>query len=249
MSFDFLSRTELLLSEEHLEKLANSSIAVFGLGGVGSCTAEMLCRAGIGTLCLIDGDRVVLSNLNRQMAYSRNEIGKDKTKAMEDRLVSINPDLKIKVYNEFISERSRFLEILKENQFDFVIDAIDTLSSKCSLILSAIQTSTPIVSSFGAGGRLNPEDIRVDDISKTKNCRLAYYARRILRRNGVRKGVRAVYSLEIPSKDSVTLEESVRGKKSTIGTISYLPNLFGIYCAAEVIRSRLKEDHSSGRTL
>jgi tRNA threonylcarbamoyladenosine dehydratase len=234
--FDFLSRTELLLGRTSLEKFKNANVIIFGLGGVGASATEMLVRAGIGNLTIIDGDNVVLSNLNRQIAYTQKDIGNSKINVIKERIFNINPLINLKTYEEYVDKKDRFEEILLQSKFTVVLDAIDTLSNKCNLILSSKKLNIPVVSSFGAGGRMDVSQIEINDISKTKNCRLAYYARRILKRNGLKNGVRAIYSKEIPSKDCITLEEQVKGKKSTIGTISYLPTIFGCYCASEIIK-------------
>jgi tRNA A37 threonylcarbamoyladenosine dehydratase len=235
MKFNFTSRTKLLIGQESLEKLENSNVIVFGLGGVGACVAEMLVRAGVGNLTIVDGDQIVLSNLNRQLHTLISNIDKPKAIALQERLLEINPLLNITILQEYIKTKNRFEEILSD-KFDVCVDAIDTLSNKVNLILTAKEKEIPIVSSFGAGGRLDPSLVRVGDISETKNCRLAYYTKRKLRKKNLLKGVKVVYSLEKPLKSSITLEEKVQGKKSTIGTISYMPNVFGCFVASEVIK-------------
>jgi len=240
MNFDFLSRTELLVSNEKLNVLRNSHVAIFGLGGIGSCAAEMLCRGGIGKLTIIDGDIVVLSNLNRQLHSLRSNLNYEKTIVLQDRLLSINPNLEVHRIQRYLKYKQDFNEIFETNTFDFVLDCIDTLTSKCILIETTYCKKIPIVVSFGAGGRLDPTQIQIADISKTKNCRLAYYVRKKLHKVGIFNGIQTVFSTEIPPKESLTLEEPVQGKKSTIGTISYMPNLFGCFAASIVIRTLLE---------
>jgi len=240
MNFDFLSRTELLVSNEKLNVLRSSHVAIFGLGGIGSCAAEMLCRGGIGKLTIIDGDIVALSNLNRQLHSLRSNLNNEKTIVLQDRLLSINPNLEVHRIQRYLKYRQDFIEIFETNTFDFVLDCIDTLTSKCFLIETAYFKKIPIVVSFGAGGRLDPTQIQIADISKTKNCRLAYYVRKKLHKVGIYNGIQTVFSTEIPPKESLTLEDPVQGKKSTIGTISYMPNLFGCFAASIVIRTLLE---------
>jgi tRNA A37 threonylcarbamoyladenosine dehydratase len=240
MNFDFLSRTGLLISNDKLNVLRNSHVAIFGLGGIGSCAAEMLCRGGVGKLTIIDGDIVVLSNLNRQLHSLRSNLNIEKTVVLHDRLLSINPSLEVHSIQRYLKYKQDFLQIFEDSKFDFVLDCIDTLTSKCILIETAYRRKIPIVISFGAGGRLDPTQIQIADISKTKNCRLAYYVRKKLHKVGIYNGIQTVFSTEIPRKEYITLEEPVLGKKSTIGTISYMPNLFGCYAASIVIRKLLE---------
>ncbi len=240
MNYDFLSRTELLLSSEKLSILQRSHVAVFGLGGIGSCATEMLCRGGIGNLTIIDGDIVVLSNLNRQLHSLRSNLDKQKTDVLQDRLLSINPYLKVNSIQKYLKYKQDFIEIIENSSFDYILDCIDTLTSKCLLIECSHQRKIPIVVSFGAGGRMDPTQIQIADISKTRNCRLAYYVRKKLHKVGIYSGIPSIFSTEIPRKESVTMENPVQGKKSTIGTISYMPNIFGCYAASVAIQDLLK---------
>lgn len=240
MNFDFLSRTELLLTPEKLSVLQKSHVAIFGLGGIGSCATEMLCRGGIGNLTIIDGDIVVLSNLNRQLHSLRSNLDKQKTDVLHDRLLSINPKLKVSSIQKYLKYKQEFIEIIENNSFDYILDCIDTLTSKCFLIECSFVRKIPIVVSFGAGGRMDPTQIQIADISKTRNCRLAYYVRKKLHKVGIFTGVPTIFSTEIPRKETVTMENPVQGKKSTIGTISYMPNIFGCYAASVAIQHLLK---------
>ncbi len=237
MSFDFLSRTEMMLDKDAMQKLKNAHVIIFGLGGVGSCASEMICRAGVGELTLLDGDTVVLSNLNRQLHSNRNNINLPKTQALKERLEAINPEIKINLIQRYLKFKDEFRDVLQLYNYTYVVDSIDTLTSKCFLIESAVNLNLPIVSSFGAGGRFDPSKVQIVDISETHHCRLAYYARKKLHKVGIYKGIRTVFSSEEPRKEYVTLEAPVQGKKSTIGTISYMPNLFGCFVAAEVIQN------------
>lgn len=229
------SRTRLLLGEEKLSKLQSSKVLVVGLGGVGACVAEMLGRAGIGSLTLIDGDTIVESNMNRQIHSFHSTLGKPKVEAMKELLLGIRPDMEVKTKIEYISEESQVKELLQE-KYDCVVDAIDTLTPKVLLLSNCVQQNLFVVSAMGAGGRLDPTKIKVDDISKSNYCKLAYQVRKKLHSLGIYSGIRVVYSVEQPPKTSLTLEEKVKGKKSTIGTISYMPNIIGCFCASEVVK-------------
>lgn len=225
-------RTELLLGAEKIQKLKNSHVLVVGLGGVGAYAAEMLCRAGIGKLTIIDGDAVEETNINRQMAAMHSTIGLNKTDVLTARFKDINPDVSITAINEYIRDE-RVIEIL-ENEYDYVIDAIDTLAPKVYLIYHSVKLGHRIVSSMGAGGKMNPELVKSSDISKSYNCKLARALRKRLGKLGVRKGVKVVYSPEEVPGDAVIIDEGTN-KKSTVGTISYLPAVFGCHIASVVI--------------
>lgn len=229
---DWLSRTELLLKKEQLEKLKNSHVLVVGLGGVGAYAAEMLCRAGVGKLTIVDGDEVELTNINRQLPATHSNIGKLKANILAERFRDINPKIEIEVIAEYIRDE-RMIEILQTN-YDYIIDAIDTLAPKVYLIYHAVQRGLKIVSSMGSGGRMNPELVRASDISKSYNCRLAYILRKRLGKLGIREGVKVVFSSELVSKEAVVAEEGLN-KKSAVGTISYMPPIFGCHIAGIAI--------------
>ncbi|HKM93877.1 MAG TPA: tRNA threonylcarbamoyladenosine dehydratase [Prolixibacteraceae bacterium] len=229
---DWLSRTELLLKKEQLEKLKNSHVLVVGLGGVGAYAAEMLCRAGVGKLTIVDGDEVELTNINRQLPATHSNIGKLKANILAERFRDINPKIEIEVIAEYIRDE-RMIEILQTN-YDYIIDAIDTLAPKVFLIYHAVQRGLKIVSSMGSGGRMNPELVRASDISKSYNCRLAYILRKRLGKLGIREGVKVVFSSELVSKEAVVAEEGLN-KKSAVGTISYMPPIFGCHIAGIAI--------------
>lgn len=232
LKMDWLNRTELLLGNEKLAKLKKSHVLIIGLGGVGAYAAEMLCRAGVGQLTLIDSDNVELTNLNRQLPATLSSIGKPKSQVLADRFHDINPELKINLVQEYLNGE-RMIEILQYN-YDYVVDAIDTLTPKVNLIYQAVQRGLPIVSSMGAGGKLNPELVRASDISKSFNCKLARMLRKKLGRLGIRNGVKVVFSSEEVPETAIRLEESTN-KKSVVGTISYLPPVFGCHISAVVI--------------
>ena len=218
---DWLSRTELLLGEERLGLLKKAHVLVAGLGGVGAYAAEQLCRAGIGEMTIIDGDCVDVTN-------------KAKAEIMATRFRDINPDIQLHVINDFIKD-DRMIDILEMAKYDYVVDAIDTLAPKIFLIYHSLQKGYRVVSSMGAGGKMDPEQIRIADISKSYNCNLARMLRKRLHKLGVYKGVKVVFSPEEVDPETVVLSES-ENKKSNVGTISYMPPLFGCFCASVVIR-------------
>jgi len=231
---DWLSRTELLLGSERLEKLKTSNVLIVGLGGVGAYAAEMICRAGIGKMTIVDGDTIHASNRNRQLPALRSTEGKAKALIMAERLKDINPALDLTVINEYIRDE-RMTEVL-DTKFNYAVDAIDTLSPKVFLLYHAVIKKIPIVSSMGSGGKFDPLKISVGDISQTTDCTLARILRKRLHRLGIREGVTAVYSPEIVDKSKVVPVAGEKNKASVVGTISYMPAAFGIACASVVIR-------------
>ncbi|MDD2571455.1 MAG: tRNA threonylcarbamoyladenosine dehydratase [Bacteroidales bacterium] len=231
---DWLQRTELLLGPEKLLKLSKANVLVVGLGGVGAYTAEMLCRAGIGQMTIVDGDQIHPTNRNRQLIALKSLEGRSKAGSMADRLLDINPDLQLTVIEEYIRD-DRMVEIINE-PYDYVVDAIDTLAPKVFLIYHTLRCGHPIVSSMGSGGKMNPEEIRISDLSESYNCKLAGILRKRLHRLGVYSGVTVVFSPEKVGKEAVILTEGEENKKSTVGTISYMPPLFGCFMASVVIR-------------
>ena len=231
---DWLSRTELLVGKEKLARLASSNILVVGLGGVGAYAAEMICRAGAGRMTIVDGDIIQPSNLNRQLPSLNSTLGKAKAEAMGSRLLDINPDLKLTMIQEFI--RDERMAGIVDGGYDYVVDAIDTLSPKVFLIYHSVQKGLPVVSSMGAGGKMDPTRIRITDISGTYNCRLARNLRKRLHRLGIREGFKAVFSPEVVPGESIIVTEGEQNKASNVGTISYMPAAFGCACASVVIR-------------
>ena len=234
MGDNWLERTELLLSKETVEQLRHKNVLVVGLGGVGAYAAEMIARAGIGRMTIVDADTVSTSNINRQLPALHSHIGKPKAEIMASRLRDINPNIDLTVINEFVKDE-RMVQLL-DNEYDYVVDAIDTISPKVFLILHCLNRNLKIVSSMGAGGKTDPSKIAIADISKSYNCKLAKSIRKRLHRKGINKGVAVVFSSELTDKDAVVEVDDEENKKSTVGTISYMPALFGIFCAAKVIR-------------
>jgi tRNA threonylcarbamoyladenosine dehydratase len=236
---DWKSRTSLLLGDDALKKLNDVNILIAGLGGVGAYAAEYLCRAGVGGLTIIDGDKVDPSNRNRQLPALVSTTGKRKAKIMEARLRDINPEVDITPIDEFIRDE-RIPEILQSESFDYVIDAIDSLSPKLHLILNCLNLKLKLISSMGAGGKIDPSQVKVADISKSYNCGLARALRKRLHRRGIYKGVKVVFSPE-ERKSAAIQEKSESVANTVVGTVSYMPSVFGCYCAAEVINHFVKE--------
>lgn len=226
-------RTELLLGPEGLLKLAASRVLVVGVGGVGACAAEMLVRAGVGHLILVDSDKVSESNINRQLPALHSTVGRPKTAVLSERLKDINPSLDLQVIDDFICEQN-IPELLGGRPVDCVVDAIDTLSPKIALIQFCLSQGVPLVSSMGSGAKLDATAVRIADISKTRMCPLAHQLRKRLHRLGITEGFLAVYSEEKPVENAMILEEG-RNKRSNVGTVSYLPAVFGCVCAQAVI--------------
>jgi tRNA A37 threonylcarbamoyladenosine dehydratase len=232
---EWLSRTELCLGAEAIKKLQSSNVLVVGLGGVGAYAAEMICRAGVGRMTIVDGDKIHPSNRNRQLPALLSTEGKLKAEVMAARLTDINPDISLTTLTEYIKD-DRMIEIL-ESGYDYVVDAIDTLSPKVFLIYHSMRLNLPVVSSMGAGGKFDPTAIRISDISATTDCTLARILRKRLHRLGVRDGFTAVYSPELVDKSRIVETDGEQNKKSIVGTISYMPAAFGISCASVVIRN------------
>lgn len=231
---DWLNRTELLFGKEKLNKLKQANVLVVGLGGVGAYAAEQLCRAGIGKMTIVDGDVVDITNRNRQLPALISNTGKPKAEILAARFRDINSEIEITVVNDFISDE-KTVELLKSQSFDYVVDAIDTLSPKVFLIYHAVQLGLPVVSSMGAGGKTDPEKVQIADISKSHHCTLAKVIRKRLSKIGINKGVKVVFSSEETDKNAVRAEDGIY-KKSVVGTISYMPPIFGCFISSVVIR-------------
>ncbi len=233
------ARTELLLKSERMERLSQAHILMVGLGGVGAYAAEHLCRAGIGEMTIVDADEVSVTNLNRQLPALHSTIGKSKVQVMAERMLDINPNLKLHCVEEFIRDE-RTAELLDAAHYDYILDAIDSLSPKVYLIYQALQRGYKIVSVMGAGGKMDPRRIQIDDISKSSHCHLAKTVRKRLYRMGIRKGFQVVYSTEDVPEEAIVIDKDEEiNKLSTVGTISYMPAAFGCFAAAAVIRDLL----------
>ncbi|WP_297985295.1 tRNA threonylcarbamoyladenosine dehydratase [uncultured Chryseobacterium sp.] len=240
MEKKWLERTELLIKEKGLEKLQNANILVIGLGGVGSFAAEFLARAGVGKMTIVDGDTVDITNINRQLPALHSTIGKHKVEVVSERLMDINPELKLISINAFLNPEN-MAEILDGEKFDYVLDCIDSVTPKITLIKEARKRKIKLVSSMGAGGKTDPSKVMVRDISKTHNCFLARQIRKRLKKEKINKGFRCVFSNEIQNEESLKMTDGKNFKRSFYGTISYIPAIFGLYAAAEVINYLVKK--------
>jgi tRNA A37 threonylcarbamoyladenosine dehydratase len=246
------SRNELLIGPEGVRKLKGSTVAVFGLGGVGGYAAEALCRAGIGKIIIVDFDDICLTNVNRQIHAMDGTIGKAKAMVMADRMRLINPQAKIIPYKDFYSAENS--DFLLSADYDYVVDAIDHITSKLHLIKSCRKRNIPIISSMGAAAKLDPARIRVADISETHKCRMARSVRKLLKKQGIEKGVKVVFSTEeyrepeikdggckgnciCPNKDDQLF--SCEHRRVILGSISFIPSIFGLTMAGIVVNDLL----------
>jgi tRNA A37 threonylcarbamoyladenosine dehydratase len=237
----WMSRTQLMLGDAPMEQLMTKNVLVVGLGGVGAICAEMIVRAGVGKITIVDNDRVDASNINRQIQALHSTVDKTKAKVLSERLLDINPNLQLTVHEMYIKEEIT-TNLLTSAPWDYVVDCIDTLSSKVFLITQCLEMKLPIVSSMGAGGKMDPSQIKVSDISKTNVCNLARYVRKRLQSVGVKKGLKVVFSPEKADQDKIIVTEKAFPKKSIIGTLSYMPAMFGCTVASVVIRDLMATD-------
>ncbi|MDN3656450.1 tRNA threonylcarbamoyladenosine dehydratase [Ferruginibacter paludis] len=232
----WMSRTQLLLGDDTTQQLMHKNVLVVGLGGVGGICAEMIARSGVGRMTIVDGDTVDLSNGNRQIAALHSTATQLKAKVMAARLRDINPEIELTVVAEFIKEE-RTVEIIEAGTYDYVVDCIDTLTPKVWLIKTCVDRNIPVVSSLGAGGKMDPSQIQVADIADSYKCKLARYVRKYLHKEGITKGVTVVFSPEEIDAGKIVVTEKAFPKKSIIGTVSYMPALFGCLAASVVIRA------------
>ena len=239
MIYDWQERTAMLVGEEMLDHFRNSTVAVIGVGGVGGYAAEMIVRAGIGHLIILDSDDVSVTNKNRQLLALDSTVGKPKCDVLAQRLKDINPKLDLIVIKEYL-EAEKAGDVLGQYKIDFLVDAIDTLSPKLALIKGCLDRNIPLVSSMGAGAKTDPTKMEICDIAKTHHCPLAHMLRKRLHKIGIRSGFRAVFSPE-PVREGAMILCEEQNKKSNTGTISYIPALFGIGCASVVIRGLIDE--------
>lgn len=240
MDTSWLSRTQLLIGEKKLAKLVQSHVMIVGMGGVGSYAAEFICRSGIGKITIIDGDVVDPTNRNRQLPALSTNHGISKAAIMAERLLAINPELELTVVREFINPE--MVEQLLQSNPDYIVDAIDSITPKITFIKMAYEKKLRIVSSMGAGAKLDPTLLKVTDISKTIICPFAQQIRKTLKTHGIYKGIKVVFSPEEPIKESLMMTDGRNYKKSAYGTISYLPATFGAVVSSVVIRDLLEEN-------
>ncbi len=236
--FSWLGRTSLLIGDEKVKSLSKKHVMVVGMGGVGSFAAEFICRSGIGKMTIIDGDVVDPTNRNRQLPALSTNHGVSKADIMADRIKAINPEIELTIIKKFVNPE--MVEELFISNYDYIIDAIDSITPKITFLSVAYQKKIPIVSSMGAGAKLDPTQLKVVDISKTVICPFAQQVRKNLKKHNIFKGIKAVYSPEPPIKESLMLTDGKNYKKSAYGTISYLPATFGAVAASVVIRDLIK---------
>ena len=231
----WMSRTQLMLGDEKIENVRNKNILVIGLGGVGGICAEMIARAGVGKMTIVDNDKVDASNINRQIPALHSTVDQQKAQVLGQRLKDINPELELTILEVFIKEQITS-DLLDSTPWDYVVDCIDTLSAKVFLIKGCLDRKLPIISSLGAGGKVDPSQISIVDISQTHECNLAKYVRKRLQSLGIRKGLQVVFSPEKVDQSRIIETEKAFPKKSIIGTMSYMPAIFGCTVASVVIR-------------
>ena len=231
------SRTEMLFGAQAMEKLKNARVAVFGVGGVGGYVVEALARSGVGALDLIDNDTVSLTNLNRQIIALHSTVGQYKTEVMAARVHDINPDCQVTVHNVFYLPETEHL--FDFSRYDYVIDAIDTVSGKLAIVLNAQKAGVPVISSMGTGNKLHPEMLEIADIHRTSVCPLARVMRLECRKRGIKR-LKVVYSKEIPQKPSATAEEAPGSRRSVPGSTAFVPPTAGLLIASEVVRDLTK---------
>ena len=243
MENKWTDRTSLLLGDDKMQHLADAHVLVVGVGGVGAYAAEMLCRAGVGELTIVDADTVNITNINRQLPATHSTIGRLKTEVLGERLRDINPDIRLHELPMYLKEEEVFslLDGTLNSQsstapFSFIVDAIDTIAPKCALISEALRRGIPIVSSMGAGAKSDITQIRFADLWDTYHCGLAKAVRTRLKKEGLRRSLPVVFSTEQADRNAVITVEGEQNKKSTAGTISYMPAVFGCYLAEYVIR-------------
>lgn len=236
---DQFSRTRILIGDEAVEKLRASRVAVFGVGGVGGYVCEALVRSGVGSFDLIDNDRVSLTNINRQIIATHSTIGRFKTEVMKERMLDINPEVKVNIHNcFFLPENS---EDFPFEEYDYVVDAVDTVTAKIELIMKCREKNVPVISSMGAGNKLDPSAFRVADIYSTKVCPLARVMRYELKKRGVDK-LKVVYSEEKPIEPCELNDDPAgQGKRTTPGSMAFVPSAAGLVLAGEIVRDLSKQ--------
>lgn len=232
---DWKQRTRLLLGEEKMERLQQAHVLVVGLGGVGAYAAEMICRAGVGRMTIVDADTVQPTNINRQLPALHSTMGREKAEVLAARFKDINPDIQLTVLPVFLKD-DNIPELLDAARYDFVVDAIDTLAPKCYLIAEALKRHIKIVSSMGAGAKSDITQIRFANIWDTYHCGLSKAVRKRLQKLGIKRKLPVVFSTEQADPKAVLLTEDEQNKKSTCGTVSYMPAVFGCYLAEYVIK-------------
>lgn len=233
--YDWQQRTELLLGEEKMERIRNAHVLVVGLGGVGAYAAEMICRAGVGRMTIVDADTVQPTNMNRQLPAMHSTLGRTKAEVLAARYKDINPAIELTVLPVYLKDEN-IPELLDADKYDFIVDAIDTVSPKCFLIYEAMKRRIKIVSSMGAGAKSDITQVRFADLWETYHCGLSKAVRKRLQKMGMKRKLPVVFSTEQADPKAVLLTEDEQNKKSTCGTVSYMPAVFGCYLAEYVIK-------------
>lgn len=240
---NWLERTELLISEDKIDKLKNAHVLIVGLGGIGSFAAEFIARAGVGTMTIIDGDVFDPTNKNRQLTALDSTIGRNKAVVLGQRLLDINPELKLNIVEEFVLPE-RVWTLLAEYQPSYVMDCIDSVTPKLEWIIACKRLRIKMISHLGAGGKMDPTRVQVANLHQTYNCKLASHLKKRLKKKNVEfKTIRAVFSSELQQKDSLKMTNGANFKRSFYGTVSYMPALFGLMGAADVIRYLMEKDN------
>lgn len=234
---EWTERAELLFKKEGLEKLQKANILVVGMGGVGSFAAEFIARAGVGKMTIVDGDIVDITNINRQLPALHSTVGQPKVKIVGDRLLDINPELQLTRLEEFLTPERAFELVSKD--YDYVLDCIDSITPKLNLLIAAKRKKVKIISNMGAGGKFSSSKVMVRDISRTDVCPLAKTIRRRLKKEGISKGIKAVFSAETPDETSLKMTDGKNYKRSFYGTNSWMPALFGLLAAETVVKHLL----------
>ena len=232
---DWQQRTELLLGEEKMNRIRNSHVLVVGLGGVGAYAAEMICRAGVGRMTIVDADTVQPTNINRQLPAVHSTLGLTKAEVLAARYKDINPDIELAVLPDYLKDEN-IPDLLDAAKYDFIVDAIDTISPKCYLISEAMKRRIRIVSSMGAGAKSDITQVRFADLWDTYHCGLSKAVRKRLQKMGMKRKLPVVFSTEQADPKAVLLTDDEQNKKSTCGTVSYMPAVFGCYLAEYVIK-------------
>lgn len=232
---EWQQRTELLLGKEKMQRLKNAHVLIVGVGGVGAYAAEMICRAGVGNITIVDADTVQPSNINRQLPATHSAIGRPKAEVLAERFKDINPELNLTVLPVYLKDEA-IPQLLDSNDFDFIIDAIDTIAPKCYLIYNALQRGIKIVSSMGAGAKKDITQVKFADLWETYHCGLSKAVRKRLQKMGMKRKLPVVFSTEQADTNAVLLVDDEKNKKSTTGTVSYMPAVFGCYLAEYVLR-------------
>lgn len=242
---NWLERTELILGKTEMERLASAHVMIVGLGGIGSFAGEFIARSGVGTITLIDGDVFDPSNKNRQLTALDSTIGKNKAVVLAERIRDINPDAQLNIIEEFVLPE-RVWEIIKEHQPDYIMDCIDSVTPKLEWIIAAKRLKVKIISSLGAGGKTDPSRVQVVNLHQSYNCQLGQHLKKRLKKKNIDyKSIRCVFSSQLQLKDSLKMTDGTNFKRSFYGTVSYMPALFGLMAAADVIRYLTENERKS----